>query len=194
VTVLGRADRQVKVRGHRVEPSALEEALRRTANVREALVLPRPVGDQMTLDAFLLRADGTDVDLATVSAHLRELFPPQWQPARIAVLSEFPVNANGKVDIARLPEPRPVGSVVPVADRWSRMDRAVASAFCDALGIDDIGLHDDFFTLGGDSLTAAELAARLGKELGRDVPAPTGDGATVRAYALALAADQNQAR
>jgi amino acid adenylation domain-containing protein len=189
VTVLGRADRQVKIRGHRVEPAAVEDALTRSAHVKEALVLPRTDNGTVALEAFLLCDNPADIDLASVKDDLEAKFPPQWIPARMAVLSEFPVNANGKVDTRALPVPLPVSRAAraePDSGRWSRMDRIVAGAFCDVLKIDDIGLSDSFYELGGDSLASVEVAARVGQALGRDVQAPSADAATVRAYALKI--------
>jgi amino acid adenylation domain-containing protein len=186
VTVLGRADRQVKIRGHRVEPAAIEEALRARPEIKEALVLPLRADDRVTLDAYLVRAPGTDIDPASVKAALETSFPPQWIPARIAVLTEFPVSASGKVDVRALPVPQPVyqdRSPGAEAERWTRIDRLVAEAYCQVLKIDDIGLSDGFYDLGGDSMAAVEVAAVLGQALGRTVEAPTPATATVRAYA-----------
>lgn len=189
MTVLGRADRQVKIRGHRVEPAAVEEALRELANVREALVLPRVHDGTVTLDAFLLPEVGSDVDPVSVRDELTARLPPQWIPARMAVMSEFPANANGKVDTHALPEPipvRPASSLDQGAERWTGLDRIVAGAFCDVLNIDSIGLSDNFYGLGGDSLTSVAVAARVGNAVGMDVPAPSARAATVRAYACSV--------
>lgn len=191
VTVLGRADRQVKVRGHRVEPAAVEEALRVSGHVKEALVLLRFDDGRVTLDAFLLRDGDADVEPASLKKELEKRFPPPWVPTRMAVLSEFPVNANGKVDRSALPEPVPVDPATPPepeSSRWSRTDLVVAATFCDVLEIEQIGLSDSFYELGGDSLTAVEVAARVGRALHRTVAAPSADAATVRRYARSLSA------
>ncbi|MFD4338119.1 amino acid adenylation domain-containing protein [Streptomyces anulatus] len=190
VTVLGRADRQVKIRGHRVEPAAVEEALRMLPDVKEALVLPHDTDGRAGLAAYLLHEEGAELGPAAVRSALEERFPPPWVPARIAILGEFPVNANGKVDIRALPEPHPVPAPAPRGPgggRWTRTDRLVADAFCEVLRIEEIGLEDGFHELGGDSLAAMEVAARLGGAMGRDVPPPTGADATVRGYALRIA-------
>ncbi|WP_328946832.1 amino acid adenylation domain-containing protein [Streptomyces sp. NBC_00250] len=193
VTVLGRADRQVKIRGHRVEPAAVEEALRMLPDVKEALVLPRETDGQTGLAAYILHEEGAELSAGAVRSALEERFPPQWVPARMAILSEFPVNANGKVDVRALPEPHPVLTLAPHTagggGRWTRTDRLVADAFCEVLRIEEIGLEDGFYELGGDSLAAMEVAARVGGTVGRDVPPPTADGATVREYALRIASD-----
>lgn len=170
-----------------MEPSAVEEALTALPDVREALVLPRVNGDKVTLDAFLLSEGTAQVDLASVRDVLAQL-PPEWAPARMAVLSQFPVNSHGKIDTQALPVPQPLNRVGsdPESSRWRTMDRVVAAAFCGVLTIDEIGLSDSFFDLGGDSLTSVEVAARIGRELGRNVPGPSARAATVRAYAQKL--------
>lgn len=187
VTVLGRADRQVKIRGHRVEPSAVEEALTALPDVKEALVLPRADGDKVTLDAFLLSDGAAPVDPASIRDVLAKL-PPEWTPARMAVLSQFPVNSHGKIDVQALPVPQPLARVGSGSEsgRWRTMDLVVAAAFCKVLTIDEIGLCDSFFDLGGDSLASVDVAARVGRELGRKVPGPSAGAATVRAYAQKL--------
>ncbi|MGH1552021.1 phosphopantetheine-binding protein [Streptomyces sp. L7] len=187
ITVLGRADRQVKIRGHRVEPSAVEQALRSVPGVREALVLPRARDGQVTLEAFLLQEPRATLEPHAAKSALEALYPPQWVPTHWAVLSDFPVNANGKVDTHALPEPLPLGTHSLRApgepDRWSRTHRIVAGAYGDVLDIDEIGLHDSFFELGGDSLAAVNVSVRVGRELGFEVPVPSSDAATVQAYA-----------
>ncbi|MFJ2095090.1 amino acid adenylation domain-containing protein [Streptomyces sp. NPDC087901] len=186
-TVLGRADRQVKIRGHRVEPSAVEQALRGVPGVQEALVLPRTRDGRMTLEAFLLHGPQATPEPHAAKSALEALYPPQWVPTHWAVLSAFPVNANGKVDTQALPEPLPLGAGSPhppgEPNRWSRTHRIVAAAYSDVLDIDEIGLHDSFYALGGDSLAAVNVAVRIGEELGHEVPVPSADAATVRAYA-----------
>ncbi len=189
VTVLGRADRQVKIRGHRVEPAAVEDVLRRSNGIKEALVLPRDVGGTMALDAYLLAEEESVVDLVSVKADLESRLPPPSIPGRMAVLTEFPVNANGKVDAGALPVPQPVGAVRQAdspAGRWSITELLVGGAYCEVLRIGEIDRTDDFYELGGDSLTAVEVAARIGRTLGRDVAAPAIAGASVQAYARSI--------
>ncbi|MER5276885.1 amino acid adenylation domain-containing protein [Streptomyces sp. NPDC002809] len=191
-TVLGRADRQVKIRGHRVEPSAVEQVLRGVPGVEEALVLPRTRDGRMTLEAFLLHGPQAAPEPHAAKSAVEALYPPQWVPTHWAVLSAFPVNANGKVDTQALPEPLPLGAGSPHPsggpNRWSRTHRIVAGAYSDVLDIDEIGLHDSFYALGGDSLAAVNVAARIGRELGHEVPVPSSDAATVQAYAERIGA------
>jgi amino acid adenylation domain-containing protein len=200
VEVLGRADRQLKVRGHRVEPGAVEEALRSLPEVLEALVLPRDENGVTTLAAYVIARPGARVDPVAAHRALSERLPAPCVPARMSVLREFPMNANGKVDAAALPpaEPiRPAGADTAGRDtaggdtagrgRWTRYDRIVADAFSEWLSIDAIGLDDSFFDLGGDSLGAVQVAVALGEALGAEVPVPTPEYPTVRAYAEVVA-------
>ncbi|HEY1618253.1 MAG TPA: non-ribosomal peptide synthetase, partial [Streptosporangiaceae bacterium] len=240
--IIGRADRQVKVRGHRVEPAAVEHALRALPGIAEALVLPRRDDGVTTLAAYLIPVAGVTLDTAAVRAALTERLPEPSVPGRMAVLAEFPVNANGKIDTAALPAAGPVGQTqadrtpaghapadrapadrapadrVP-ADRvpasraqprssscprdggagthWTRYDEVVAAAFAASLGVAGVGLHDDFFDLGGDSLAAVNVAVAIGRTLGGEVPVPAADCGTVHAYAAMVAAalgDQTETR
>jgi amino acid adenylation domain-containing protein len=189
VEVLGRADRQVKVRGHRVEPSAVEHALRSLPEVLEALVLPYADDGVTTLVAYLIPRPGADLDPATVHRALSGLLPPPAVPSRMAVLGDFPTNANGKVDVSALPEPAPIqprhdGGTA--TDGWTRYERIVAEVYSGSLGVDGVGRHDSFFDLGGDSLMAVQVALEVGRKLGTDVPVPTVDRGTPHAYGQVL--------
>ena len=84
--------------------------------------------------------------------------------------------------------PQPLNRVGPGpgGSRWSAMDRIVAAAFCAVLAVDEIGLSDSFYDLGGDSLASVEVAAWIGRELRRNLPGPSAGAATVRAYAQLL--------
>jgi amino acid adenylation domain-containing protein len=185
VELVGRADRQVKVRGHRVEPGAVEHALRSDPAVLDALVLPRQRDGTTTLVAYVVPRAGTVPDPTALHRSLARRLPPPSVPGRIAVLPDFPMNANGKVDVSALPEPPP--PVPDGGDRWTRYDRAVADAYAAALDLDAVGLHDDFFALGGDSLTAVHVALAVKDALRADVPVPVADRATVRGYAEVVA-------
>jgi amino acid adenylation domain-containing protein len=186
ITLLGRADRQVKIRGHRVEPTAIEELLRAVPHVKEALVLPRQLDGEIVLSAYLLRDGDMEISPAAVSSELEDSLPTEWIPTRIAVLDEFPVTGHGKVDTASLPLPPPVRrSSRPdhQGSRWSRTELIVGSTYCAVLGVGGVGLGDDFFELSGSSLAAVEAAGRIGQLLGCDVPAPSSAAASVREYA-----------
>lgn len=192
IQLVGRADRQIKIRGHRVEPGSVESALRAMPGVADALVVPRTYGDTTALVAYLVRAADSSLDAHEIHRGLAERLPAPSVPSRIAVLDAFPVNANGKLDVSALPEAPPVAAareaVSSAGERWTRHALVVADAFAAALDAESLELDDDFFDLGGDSMAAVEVAMTVGERFGcEDVPVPTRNSATVRAYSEVVA-------
>jgi acyl-CoA synthetase (AMP-forming)/AMP-acid ligase II/acyl carrier protein len=165
----GRRDAQVKVRGHRVEPGEVETALRRQPGVREAAVAARPdPRGEPRLVAYVV-LDQADADPAGLRGRLREALPEHMVPVRYVALPELPLTRTRKIDRARLPDPRwpRAGEDQPPAPG---LESQVARLWSEVLGVESVGRHDDFFGLGGDSLTAVRLVARMRQELRREVP------------------------
>ncbi|HEX7306214.1 amino acid adenylation domain-containing protein [Lentzea sp.] len=159
----GRVDRQVKVRGHRVEPAEVEAALLAHPRVRAAAVVARD-GE---LVAYVVAGSGDGI-----GEFLRNRLPAHLVPAAIVELDELPLTPSGKLREAALPAPprtRPVSGVDVVAPRTAA-ETTVAEAFSAVLGIAGVGVHDDFFRLGGHSLAATRLVARLRDTAGVDLP------------------------
>ena len=170
---LGRADFQIKLRGFRIEPGEIEAQLAGHPPVTQALVMVREdrPGDAR-LVAYL--ASETPVDEAALRSRLREHLPEYMLPQHFVVLAALPLLPNGKIDRARLPAPLAAGA--PAAVRTTprdELERQVAQAMAAALGGVEPGLDDDFFEHGGHSLLAAQLTARLGRELGLALPLRT---------------------
>ena len=194
---LGRRDRQVKVRGFRVEPGELEAALAAHAAVRQAAVLVLGSGPRARLAAFAVLAAGREGDggaVAALRSWLRGRLPEFMVPAEIVLLDRLPRTANGKLDraaLAALGAGRPLAAP-PTAPR-SPLEAALLALFQETLGREQVGVEDDFFALGGHSLLAYQLLGRLraafGVELGlRELfAAPTVAGVAV-ALARALLA------
>jgi surfactin family lipopeptide synthetase A len=165
IEFIGRVDRQVKLRGFRIEPEDVEHALRRHPAVVDAIV--RLVGDDdPELVAWVLTPDA-DVDERRLRAHLDSLLPGYMVPAAILPLREFPINPNGKVDTRSLPAPRlrPVGT--PTS---TETESRLAAEFGRVLGIDGVGRTDSFFDLGGHSIRAVELVSAIESEFGVRLP------------------------
>ncbi|MEU1820800.1 amino acid adenylation domain-containing protein, partial [Streptomyces roseifaciens] len=165
---LGRSDEQVKIRGFRVEPGEVEAALERQDGVAQAAVLARP-GRQgfLTLYAYVL-ADPQTVSGAHLREQLRRTLPDHLVPASVAVLAEFPVTPNGKLDRAALPEPGFDGAEGSRSPR-TPLEEILCALFADVLGVSRAGVEDSFFDLGGHSLLATRLISRIRAALGAEV-------------------------
>ena len=154
---LGRVDRQVKVRGYRVEPGEIEECLRAHQAVRDAAVVDRHDGWQTTLRGFVIARE--PVTEAELKRHLRERLPEYLVPARIVSLDALPLTPNGKLDRDELRRPRTRTAAAYVAPRNER-ERAMAGIWAQVLGVPRVGVLDDFFALGGNSIHFVEVLAR----------------------------------
>lgn len=195
---LGRADRQLKLRGVRVEPAEVESALRDHAAVADAAVAPfeRAPGD-VALAAYVVSRPGGGPDPADLRTHAASRLPAAMVPAAWISLPELPLSRNGKLDAERLPTPgsehllRRDGHVRPP----SAGERRVIRCFEEVLGVDSIGAEDDFFALGGHSLLALSLFAELERIGGRRLPLATiFEAPTPRALAACLGSDAPASR
>ncbi|WP_280345326.1 amino acid adenylation domain-containing protein [Nocardia neocaledoniensis] len=168
---VGRGDLQVKLNGQRVELGEVEAALLRQGGVAQAAAAVVPgVGADRLVGYVVLGADpsGAHTDPARLRAALAAELPGYLVPATVLVLDEFPVNTSGKLDRAALPRPhlRQAAYRGPITET----ERIVATEFARVLDLDRIGMDDNFFDLGGNSLTAVQLSARLSEALGVAVP------------------------
>ncbi|MEU3416032.1 amino acid adenylation domain-containing protein [Streptomyces sp. NPDC006658] len=169
---ISRADTQIKVAGFRVEPAEVEAALTEHPEVLEAAVGAHGTGDAARLVAYLVPAGERAPRTAELRAHLEQLLPAYLVPALYVVLPGLPRTASGKVDRKALPDPagaRPAPAPDRVAPR-TPLEQAVAAVWCELLGLDEVGVHDDFFVLGGNSLLATRLAFRLRQVASAEVP------------------------
>lgn len=168
VRLLGRADRQVKIRGHRVAVDEVEATLGRHPDVREAAVVARSTGEGVELWAWVV----VDTSHDTVARWLARKLPSSMLPARWVVVDRLPTNRNGKVDRARLRT-----AEAPVVD--DRDDSAeglrpwLAATWANALGLASVGPREDFFDLGGHSLVAVALCSAIRDRLDLDVSVAT---------------------
>ncbi|MET0341860.1 MAG: amino acid adenylation domain-containing protein [Polyangiales bacterium] len=191
--LLGRRDFQVQLRGIRVELGGIEHTLVALGLAGQAAVVPERRGDDdVRLVAFLVDARGDD--LATVRRALAERLPEYMLPQAVRVLPAMPLTANGKLDrralLALASEPtdaRPRAARTPITDAG---ERAIADAFQRVLGVEATGRDDDFFDLGGHSLTAVLLLSDLQDRLGVTLaPSVLFENATVRGLAEAARGD-----
>ncbi len=168
----GRMDRQVKVRGFRIELGEIETALVEHPSVRDAVVLAREdtPGD-VRLVAYLITEPGTAANVGQWRAWLSQKLPEYMLPAAFVWLQEFPLTPNGKVDRRALPAPdtgRPEQAQAYVAPR-DRLEQLLIDLWQTTLGSDRIGVNDNFFEIGGNSLKGAIFINRLQVVLGEYV-------------------------
>ncbi len=196
IDFLGRTDRQLKLRGFRVEPGEIEEALRCHAGVADALVAPfQRDGGERELAAYVVPGGGPPPAPAELRAHLARHLPAHSIPSLWSLLDRLPLTANGKVDAAALPEParvvaggQPGGRAAGVPE--DPLAARLLAVWERVLGRQGIAPDDDFFELGGHSLLAVELFAGIERSLGVSLPlASIFDAPTPRRLAALLRAE-----
>ena len=163
IDFLGRADRQVKIRGHRVEPAEISRLLDRRPEVREAVTIIEQSGPAPRLLAYLT-TDGTVTEHQLREA-LRAKLPEYMVPSAITILSAFPRLPNGKVDANALPTPQSsqAASATSFEAPDTATEKALASIWATVLGLDRIGRHDNYFDLGGDSIRSIRIISKAKK-------------------------------
>src|SRR6185295_17798486 len=170
---LGRVDHQVKIRGVRIEPGEVEAALRSHPCVRDSVVqVWGKGGEDRRLVAYVAQtAAGGIATSGELRAHLLERLPAAMVPAVFVSLDELPRTSSGKVDRQALPEPGTGGAAQAafVAPRNS-LESTMAGVWKQVLGVERVGVEDNFFDLGGHSLLLIRLHGRLGEALGREIP------------------------
>lgn len=172
----GRGGSHVKVRGHRVEPAEVERALLDVERIKEAVVVDRPVpsgdSDGNILVAYLTSRDGQAIPAEHLRRALRARLPEFMIPSAFVHVPSMPRTTTGKVDRHALPShigERPALQQ-PFVEPNDEMERGLAAIWSEFLGLDRVGIDDDFFELGGDSLLATLLVLRIETALGRSIP------------------------
>ncbi len=182
---LGRRDDQVKLRGYRIELGEIEAQVSAHPAVRSAVVLVHQGADGPLLVAYVL-PDG-ELSVPELQSSLAARVPAFMIPGAFVVLDEFPLTANGKVDRARLPEPRARTATAGYVAPRTELEASVAAAWAAVLGVERVGVTDNFFHVGGNSLRATRVVSRLRAELGiRLTVRKLFDNPTVEAFASAL--------
>jgi amino acid adenylation domain-containing protein len=168
---LGRKDFQVKVRGYRVETGEIERSLLEHPGIKDAVAIGRAVtaGDTQVV-AYFVPAAGQAPNVTELRRHLKEKLPDYMIPAAFVRLAAIPCTPNGKLDYAALPTPdglRPELDVAYMAPE-SELEQAITLAWQEVLGLEKVGVHDNFFDLGGSSVLLAQLHERLQTELRKE--------------------------
>ncbi|WP_051227590.1 non-ribosomal peptide synthetase [Oceanospirillum beijerinckii] len=155
---LGRRDHQVKIRGHRIELGEIEGRLNSHETVKQAVVVARESGDRQRLVAYVIE-DSRSIDVAVLRNHLSVALPDYMIPADFVIVQHFPLTPNGKLDLKALPEPDSQ-SGVPYTPPSNDVERALASIIGSLLEREQVGVDDNFFHIGGDSILSLQVVSR----------------------------------
>jgi len=162
---LGRADQQVKIRGFRVEPGEVEAAIKSHPGIQDAVVVAREDGGALGLVAYIVPEESQPAAAEELREFLRCRLPEAMVPARYISLRAFPLTRNGKIDRVALPAPdmTPERAQSTVAPR-NRQEHLLAAIWREVLGVSEVGIEDNFFGLGGDSILAIQVVARANRQ------------------------------
>jgi aryl carrier-like protein len=160
INFLGRADLQVKIRGYRIELGEIESALREHEHVGEAVVAGRKdQAGREKLVAYVVPKT-TVIDMADLQPFLSQRLPAYMVPATYVMLDSLPMNANGKLDRRALPEPKQMDLQISYAAPRNDTEQKLAEIWAELLGVKQVGIHDNFSDLGGDSIVGLQVVAR----------------------------------
>jgi amino acid adenylation domain-containing protein len=176
LSFLDRVDNQLKIRGHRIEPREVEAVLLEHTRVAQAFVTGRAEGedDSTVLVAYAVPSEGEALDGRALRRWLRGRLPEPMIPSWVVVLRELPITANGKIDRDALPPPSGAEPESPVAvGPANPTEEALCRLWADALGVERVGVDEDFFDLGGHSLLATQLVSRIREAFRFELPLRT---------------------
>ncbi|WP_223642178.1 non-ribosomal peptide synthetase/type I polyketide synthase [Corallococcus sp. EGB] len=162
----GRSDRQLKLRGFRIEPGEIEAVLRKHPDVRDAVVEPRLLAGERHLVGYVIPRDAAGAARLQTPAFkdaLAEALPPHMVPRELVLVEAFPLGPTGKLDRDALPMPSVRTATAPVS---TEREEALERIWCRILGVERIGRQEGFFDAGGNSLLLARVQSALALELG----------------------------
>ncbi|PAC76391.1 non-ribosomal peptide synthetase, partial [Bacillus velezensis] len=159
IEYIGRIDQQVKVRGYRIELSEIEVRLAQLADVHDAAVTA--VEDKAGNTALCAYVAPQQDDIEALKSALKDTLPDYMVPAFWVEMDELPVTANGKIDKKALPAPDIEAGSAAYKAPETEMETLLSDIWQEVLGLDQIGVSDNFFTLGGDSIKGIQMASRL---------------------------------
>ncbi|MEZ4660714.1 MAG: amino acid adenylation domain-containing protein [Caldilineaceae bacterium] len=168
VEFAGRADQQVNIRGHRVELAEIEAALMGLSGVRSAVVVAvQQEANAPQIVAYCVANAASTLEPRTLRTQLLEILPAQMAPTQIIVLDQIPLTPNGKIDYAALPAPAACpAQMASYRPPQSAVEQQLAQMWRNLLGVEEVGLDDTFFGLGGHSILAVQLFSQMRAQFG----------------------------
>ena len=196
LTHVGRDDFQMKIRGFRIDAAEIEAALRAIEGIRDAVVVGREDAfEEMRLIAYFVRASHPNITVTKIRNQLAQAIPDYMVPALFVAIGEIPKTPNGKIDRLHLPSvsgERPALEV-PFAPAATNTEKQLSHLWSEVLGIYQVGVHDDFFELGGNSLVATRIISRVLQTFQLELPIKAiFDAPTVAGMALLI--EQNRTK
>ncbi|MEW1552297.1 non-ribosomal peptide synthetase [Streptomyces tsukubensis] len=182
---IGRSDRQVKVRGFRIELNEIELVLQKHPEVEEAVVLVRDDGDHKRLVGYVRPVPGQRPDPAGLRDFTEDRLPEFMVPAVVMTLDAFPLTTSGKVDRAALPAPERATDTADYVAPRTDGERALAAIWAEVLDLDRVGVTDNFYELGGDSVLGIMVVAKA-----RAAGLPVSSKALFRLQTIAALSDE----
>lgn len=169
---LGRMDRQIKLRGYRVELAEIDRALGKIPGVKRAVSVARSGPTGTYVDAYVVLASGSDVTARSLRQALRESLPDFMIPRHIEPIPELPLAPSGKIELAALPTPSRVlrPETGRPRDPRTQTEQRLVDLWQELLELEGVAISDDFFDLGGQSLVAVRMLARVRSTLGIEIP------------------------
>ncbi|MGF2373516.1 amino acid adenylation domain-containing protein, partial [Bacillus inaquosorum] len=159
---LGRIDDQVKVRGHRIELGEIQAALLQLPAIKEAAVITRTDEQgQAAVYAYIVTKDQQAANASEIRTSLKTMLPDFMLPARLIQIDSIPLTVNGKLDQKALPEPDKHGYIADDIRPRNEIEKVMAEIWEELLDVEELGVSANFFELGGDSIKALQVCARL---------------------------------
>jgi len=198
IELLGRLDDQVKLRGFRIQLSEIEAALARHPAIAQAIVHATAYGDRdERLVAYFVSSGAGVATAGELISFLQKLLPEFMIPSAFVKLETLPLTPSGKIDHKKLPLPgttRP-GLNEPFVAPQSELEERIAAVWREVLHVDEVGVNDNFFNLGGHSLHAMQVMSRLGHALKLNIPVSNlFEAPTVATLAAAIVTQSSQLR
>lgn len=173
IAFMGRVDQQIKIRGFRIEPGEIVSVLNRHPAIENSVVIAREdIPDDKRLVAYLMLVEGERVTAGALRDTILEFLPDYMLPSAFVVLDSLPLTPNGKVDRAALPVPDAINMLHDdiVALPSNPIEERLAGIVCALLGVEQIGIDDNFFLLGGHSMLGTQLIMRIANTFGVNLP------------------------
>lgn len=170
IQYLGRNDEQMKIRGFRIEPAEIEKAITAIEGVEQACVLARTTkaGNDLSKKLIAYYTSGSGISEASIRDQLSGSLPDYMIPDYAIRLEQFPLTGNGKLNKKALPDPEKNENETYVPPQ-NPVQQSLCDIWQEVLGTDKVGIHDNFFRIGGNSILAIQVSHRITKELAREV-------------------------